>query len=50
MMDLSSHFPSETHLLTQLGRGALRVWSPNSTSYPELARAVCLLVRGISPW
>ena len=40
-MNSSTHFPSETYLLTQLGRGVLRVWSFGSTSYYGFARAVC---------
>ncbi len=49
MMDLSSHFPSETHLLTWLGRGALRVWSQDSTSYGVLPAQFASLCVGFSP-
>jgi hypothetical protein len=49
MVILSSHFPSETHLLTRLGRGALREWGGSSTGYQGFARVVRLLIRGIFP-
>lgn len=45
----SSHFPSETHLLTLLGRGALRVWSDGSTGYQGFTRGIRLLARGVFP-